>query len=154
MNLEETHKEKELRQEAKEKKLTEDRDREEEILLEGARYEAEEMVCTGEGRGSRGTTAAAAAAAAGGTSDGKSNKLKVAHTNVDGLLSSMLEIKECLSSQKPDVFCMAETKLKEEIYVHFQQERFKIWRRDKKGKGEGGEVLIIVKEDIVVEGVQ
>ena len=95
MNLEERHKEKELRQEAKEKKLTEDRDREEEILLEGARYEAEEMVCTGEGRGSRGTTTAAAAA---GTSDGKSNKLKVAHTNVDELLSSMLEIKECLSS--------------------------------------------------------
>ena len=114
--------------------------------MEGARYEAE-MVCTGEGRGSRGTTAA------GGTSDGKSNKLKVAYTNVDGLLSSMLEIKECLSSQKPDVFCMAETKLKEDIYVNFQQERFKIWRRNKKGKGGGG-VLIIVKEDIVVEGVQ
>ena len=79
-----------------------------------------------EGRGSKGTTTTAA----GGMSYGKSDKLKVAYTNVDGLLSSMLEIKDYSSSKKSDVFCMTETKLKEEIYVHFQQERFKIWRRE------------------------
>ena len=86
-------------------------------------------------------------------SDGKSNKLKVAYTNVDGLLSSMLEIKDYLSSQKPDVFCMVERKLKEEIYISFQQEGFKFWRRDRKGKGGGG-VLIMLKKVIVMEGVQ
>ena len=65
----------------------------------------------------------------------------------------MLEIKDYLTNKKPDVFCMTETKLKEEIYVNFQQEGFKTWRRDRKGKGEGG-VLIMVKKDIVVEGMQ
>ena len=65
----------------------------------------------------------------------------------------MLEIKDYLTNKKPDVFCMTETKLKDEIYVNFQQEGFKTWRRDRKGK-EGGRVLIMVKEDIVVEGVQ
>ena len=54
MNLEETHKEKELRQEAKEKKREEDRDREEEILLEGIRHEAEKMVYSRDDRNSSG----------------------------------------------------------------------------------------------------
>ena len=72
---------------------------------------------------------------------------------MDGLLSSILEVKEYLSSEKPDVFCMMETKIKEEIYVNFQQEGFKIWRRDRKGKGGGG-VLIMLKKVIVMEGVQ
>ena len=76
------------------------------------------MVYTEERRGSRGNTKASA----GGTSDGKRDKLKVAYTNVDGLISSMLEIKDYLRNQKPDVFCMAKTNLKEEIYVNFQQE--------------------------------
>ena len=61
--------------------------------LEGVRHEAEEVVYLGEGRGSRGTTTAVA----GGMSDRKSNKLKVAYTNVDGIISSMLEIKDYLS---------------------------------------------------------
>ena len=108
------------------------------------------MVYPGEGRGCRGTTTAAA----GGKSDGETNKLKVAYTNVDGLLSSILEIKDYVSSEKPDVLCMMETKLKEEINVNFQPEGFKLWRRDRKGKGGGGGVLIMVKEDIAVEGVQ
>ena len=80
------------------------------------------MVYPGEGRGSRGTTTAAV----GGTSNRKSNKLKVAYTNVDGLLSSILEIKDYLSSQKPDIFCMLETKLKDEIQINFQQEEYRI----------------------------
>ena len=73
------------------------------------------MVYPGEGRGSRGTTTTAAA---GGRSDGETIKLKVAYTNVDGLLSSILEIKDYLSSEKLDVFCITETKLKEEINVN------------------------------------
>ena len=107
------------------------------------------MVYPGEGRGSRGTTTAVS----GGKSAANTIKLKVAYTNVDGLLSSILEIKDYVSSEKPDVFCMTETKLKEEINVNFQLQGFKLWRRDRKGKGGGG-VLIMVKEAIAVEGVQ
>ena len=40
---------------------------------------------------------------------------------------------------------MTETKLKEEINVNFQQEGFKLWRRDRKEKGGGG-VLVMMKE--------
>ena len=58
------------------------------------------MVYRGEGRGSRGTTTAAA----GGKSDGKTNKLKVAYTNVDGLLSSILEIKVSPCNKKNQFF--------------------------------------------------
>ena len=65
----------------------------------------------GERRGSRGNTIAAV----GATSDGKRDKLKVAYTNVDGLISRMLGIKDYLRNKKTDMFCMAETKLKEEI---------------------------------------
>ena len=72
---------------------------------------------------------------------------------MDGLPSITLEIKDYLSTQKPDVFCIAETKLREEIHLNFQKEGYKVWRRDKKRKGGGG-VLIMVQEDIFVEGVQ
>ena len=58
-----------------------------------------------------------------------------------------------LRNKKTDVFCMAETKLKEEIYANFQQEGFKTWRRDREGR-RGGGVLIMVKEDMAVERVQ
>ena len=88
MNLEERQKEKDLRQEAKEKNLRRTEIEKKTFLLAGVRHEAEEVVYSREGRGSRGTTKAVA----GGMSDGKSDKLKVAYTNVDGLLSSMLEI--------------------------------------------------------------
>ena len=53
------------------------------------------MVYPGEGRGSRGTTTAEP----GGKSDGKTIKLKVAYRNVDGLLSSIVEIKDYLSTR-------------------------------------------------------
>ena len=66
------------------------------------------MVYLGEGRRGRETASAAAI----GTSDERSSKLKMTYINEDGLLSSMLKIKDYLNIHKPDVFCMAETKLK------------------------------------------
>ena len=78
-------------------------------------------------------------------------KLRVTLTNADGLLSSV--IKDNLNIHRLDVFCIAETKLKEEILINFQEEGYKIWRRDGKGKGGGG-ILITVQEVIFVEGVQ
>ena len=47
---------------------------------------------------------------------------------------------------------MVETKLKEEIQINFQQEGYKIWRRVRKRKGGGG--VLIMDQDIFVEGVQ
>ena len=65
----------------------------------------------------------------------------------------MLEINDYLNIHRPDVFCMVETTLKEEIYINLQQEGYKLWRRDRKGKG-GGRVLKMEQEDISVEGVK
>ena len=59
----------------------------------------------------------------------------------------MVDIKDHLNIQRSDVFCISETKLKKEIHIKFQQKGYKIWRRDRKGKGGGG-LLIIVQENI------
>ena len=48
---------------------------------------------------------------------------------------------------------MTETKLKEEIHLSFKGEGYNNWRRDRKGKGGGG-IMIMVREDIYVEEVQ
>ena len=66
------------------------------------------MVYTEERRGSRGNTKASA----GGTSDGKRDKLKVAYTNVDGLISSMLEIKDYIEEWKTRLVLHGGNKIK------------------------------------------
>ncbi|MPC37900.1 hypothetical protein E2C01_031395 [Portunus trituberculatus] len=43
--------------------------------------------------------------------------------------------------------CIIETKLKVEIHVNFKEEGYNSWRRDRKGKGGGG-VLIIVCDNM------
>ena len=87
-----------------------------------------------------------------GTNDKRSSKLRITFTTVNGLLFSM-DIKDHLKIYKPDIFCIAETKLKEGIHINSKKEGYRIWKKDRKGKGGGG-VLIIVQEDIFVEGVQ
>ena len=79
--------------------------------------------------------------------------LKVMYTNIDGLLSGVLELKDYLEVNRPEVVCLAETKLKQEVQLNFKNEGYNIWRRDRKDKGGGG-VLIMVKKDIYVEDVQ
>ena len=86
----------------------------------------------------------------GRTSRGEVN---IMYTNVDGLVSSIIEVKDYLRIHNPDVICFTETKLKEEIKLGFANEGYNTWRRDRKGKGGGG-VMILVKEDIFVEEVE
>ena len=138
------------------KKRDENGDREREIFLEGARHEIEEVVHKGEERSNRRNKATDGAkrgdtrnsritTAEKNTSGGRGGKLRVTYTNIDGLLSSVLEVRDYLKESKPDVFCIAETKLKEEIQVNFADEGYKCWRRDRIGKGGG---------DMDVEDVQ
>ena len=65
----------------------------------------------------------------------------------------MLELRDYLKENQPDVFCITETKLKEEIQVNFEDEGYKCWRRDRRGKGGGG-VIVMVRDDMNVEDVQ
>ena len=119
MNLEESEKEKVLRSEAKERNEKRTEIEKKHFLLEGSGYETKEVVPTEE-RGGRG----------GG------RKLRVTYTFIDGLLSSMLEVRDYLKEKKPDVMCIVETKLREEMHVNFREEGYNTWRRDRKDKGE------------------
>ena len=93
------------------------------------------------------------AADSGSTGRGRVSALRVMYTNIDGILSSVLEVRDYLKESKPDVLCLTETKLKEKIHLSFKEEGYNNWRRDRKGKGGGG-IMIMVREDIYVEEVQ
>ena len=80
------------------------------------------------------------------------NIISIMYTNVDGIISSILELRDYIRKSKPDVECLTETKLKEEIQLHFQKEGYNMWRRDRKEKTGGG-VLILAKKSINVEEV-
>merc|ERR1712035_270498 len=60
--------------------------------------------------------------------DGKSDNLKVMYTNIDGVLSSILELRDYLRLNKPDVVCITEREKETER----ESERL----RDKKNKRE------------------
>ena len=84
---------------------------------------------------------------------GTSNILSVMYTNMDGFISGLLELRDYIKDSKPDVVCLTETKLKEEVQLGIIVEGYNYWRRDRKGKSGGG-VLIMVKNDILVEEVE
>ena len=86
-------------------------------------------------------------------SGGGGGTLKVMYTNIDILLSGLLELRDHLIEKKPDVVCITETKLREEIQISFKEQGYNVWRRDRKGKAGGG-VLIIVPDNIYIEEVQ
>ena len=79
--------------------------------------------------------------------------IRVMYTNIDGLLSCILEVRDYLRERKPDVLCLTETKLRDEIHLCFKAEGYNMWRRDRKEKGGGG-LLVLTKEEIYVEEVQ
>lgn len=75
------------------------------------------------------------------------------YTNIDGLVSSLRELRDYLHEKKPEVACITETKLTREINVEFEEEGYNIWRRDRKNKGGGG-VMILVRKNILIETVE
>ena len=81
------------------------------------------------------------------------DKIKVTYTNIDCLVSGLVEMRDYLRERKPEVVCLTETKLKEEIKIGFEKEGYNMWRRDRKRKGGGG-VMILVNKDILVEKVE
>ncbi len=74
------------------------------------------------------------------------------YTTIDDLVLNLLELKDYLKYNKPNLACLTETKLKEEIKLRFAKEGYSTWNRNRKGKGGGG--VILEKEDIVVEEVE
>ena len=76
------------------------------------------------------------------------SKMKILYSNVDGILSKLLEIKDVLLDKKPHVFCITETKLcKIVVNDTLNIENYNIWRKDREGK-EGGGVMILTSKEI------
>ena len=80
--------------------------------------------------------------------------INVMYTNIDGIIPRILELRDYLREGDPDVVCLAETKLTEDIYIKLQDnENYTVWRNDRKGKNGGG-VLILIKSNIKVYKVE
>ncbi|MPC69835.1 hypothetical protein E2C01_064066 [Portunus trituberculatus] len=56
----------------------------------------------------------------------------------------MLEVRDYLKKKKPDVMCIVETKLREEIHIDFKEVGYNSWRRDRKDKGRGGVLIMVI----------
>ena len=69
-----------------------------EILLEGIRHEAEKMGYPGDNRNT--------AADSGSAGRGRVSALRVMYTNIDGILSSVLKVRDYLKESKPDLLCL------------------------------------------------
>lgn len=58
-------------------------------------------------------------------------KMKIAYTNIDGKISSKLELEDYLRQENPVLVCITETKLKREIEgLIFDGGRYRVLRRD------------------------
>ena len=98
------------------------------------------MVYTGTKRGRRG-------------SNSNGIKLKIAYTNINGLITGINELNDYLKDSKPDIMGIVETKLKGQIPPDSVGNKlYKSWYRNRKGK-QGGGVMILVKENINVKKV-
>ncbi|XP_076062422.1 uncharacterized protein LOC143037755 [Oratosquilla oratoria] len=81
---------------------------------------------------------------------GEGRKLKVAYTNIDGLISGLNELNDYLLEAKPDIMGIVETKLRGEIpSTVIGQGLYNYWikNRDKK---QGGGIMFLAKKDLKV----
>ena len=81
----------------------------------------------------------------------KIEKLRMMYTNIDGLLSSRLELRDYLVEVNPAIVCLTETKLNEIIKLDIDS-NYNTWRKDRVGKGGGG-IMIMTRKDLVVKQV-
>ena len=82
----------------------------------------------------------------------KGRRMKVMYTNIDGALSCRLDLEDYLREMDTEIVCIAETKLKEGISFDVNN-KYNVWRRDRRGK-EGGGVLVMIKKEIVVDQIE
>ena len=61
-----------------------------------------------------------------------SDEIKVMYTNIDGMISRKLELIDYLKEKKPEIVCLTETKLCEEIQTNIENDNYNIWRKDRK----------------------
>ncbi len=102
------------------------------VLLEGDGREVEKVVQKGSkcGRG----------------------RLKVAYTNINGLMAAVLELEDYLKEEKPDIMGTVETKLASVgDILNIGEGKFILWMRNRKNKRGGA--MLLVRKDLLVESV-
>ena len=76
-----------------------------------------------------------------------SDEMKVMYTNIDGIISRKLELVDYLKEKKPEIACLTETKLCEEIETNLENDNYDIWRKDRNNK-KGRGVMLMIKSKI------
>ena len=83
----------------------------------------------------------------------RNEETKIMYTDIDGLMSRKLELKDNLREKKPDVVCLTETKLSDDIQVKIEDDTYNVWRKDRKAR-KGGGVMILIRSNIKVTKVE
>ena len=82
------------------------------------------------------------------------NTLKILYTNVDGLVSKLMEVRDLIREKKPQVVCLTETKLRNSITNDtLGFENYNVWRKDREGK-QGGGVIILTNDKLQAKQIQ
>ena len=79
---------------------------------------------------------------------------KVSYTNINGVLSSQLELNDYIKEKKPDIIGLVETKLcGSETLIELGDQEYNMWKRNRSGKMGGG-VMMLVKKDLIVDNTE
>ena len=83
----------------------------------------------------------------------RNSKIKIMYSNVDGLLSKLMELKDIIKDKEPQVICLTETKLNTNILDDtLNLENYNVWRKDRKIK-QGGGVMILTSKELQVKQI-
>ena len=75
---------------------------------------------------------------------------KLWYTNIDGLMSTRLEVEELLAREKPDMLALCETKWKDEWGMpDLGKGRYDFWIKNRQGKAGGG-VMVLTNKNLRV----
>ena len=78
--------------------------------------------------------------------------IRVSYTNVDGFLSKRLECIDHLKSDKPDIMCIVESKLRPNIQIDWFGDGYRIWRKDRANR-DGGGIMVLTRKELCVQNV-
>ena len=63
----------------------------------------------------------------------RDKEIKIMYTNIDGIAPRVLELKDYIREKEPEVICLIETKISEDIQIKIDEnDSYNIWRKDRK----------------------
>ena len=70
------------------------------------------------------------------------DEFKIIYTNIDEIIPRKLELTDYLKEKEPDVVCLVETKLMEDIQIKIEENDYNTWRENRMGKKVGGVIIM------------